>query len=207
MAVATGTAALIAGGISAGASLFGSHKAQKSQEKSSDAAIAFAKEQEAEKKREWEAAQKAAQYQWQVQQANLAPYRAARASVLGKYGINTNVEAPPMPEGWGMPGSAGPSAMAPRGGGGGMGGLGALGLGLGAGAGALQAYLASRGPQTMGPGVGGSGGYGIGAGGPGYAMSPLQEFAGPPTSQIQGGQINPQDLTNWENWNNYLGGN
>jgi hypothetical protein len=212
MAVATGTAALIAGGIAGASSLFGSHKAAQTQDKASDKAIALATAQEAERKREWEAQQKAAAYQWQVMQANLAPYRAARAAVLQKYGINTNVDAPPMPEGFGMPGGMPAPTMDPRRQmGGGTGGYGSLGLGLGVGAGALQAYLSSRNPNTFGPGVGGSGGIGLGEGGPGYAMSPMTpyggpEMAGPPTSQIQGGPVDLSNLYNWADWQQAIGG-
>jgi len=212
MAVATGTAALIAGGIAGASSLFGSHKAAQTQGKASDAAIALAREQEVERKREWEKQQEAAAYQWKVQQANLKPYRLARAAVLGKYGIDTNVEDIPMPPGFGMPGGMPAPVMDPRRQmGGGSGGYGALGLGLGVGAGALQAYLSSRNPNTFGPGVGGSGGIGLGEGGPGYAMSPMTpydgpEMAGPPTSQIQGGPVDLSNLYNWADWQQAIGG-
>ena len=98
-AAAAAPALFAAGGAVAagGLGLAGALKSSSTQKKSSDAAIALAREQEANKMRMWEEQQKAARMQWDAMQANLAPYRAARASVLEKYGIKTGVEPPPMP--------------------------------------------------------------------------------------------------------------
>jgi hypothetical protein len=135
------------------------------------------------------------QFQWQA----AAPLRAARNSVLAKYGITAS--EPQMPDfasmasaqGAGIaPGGPVPGTGIPRQGGGGGRGLAYLGAGLGAAGLGIGAALASRKSQ-------GFSGYGIpsagsvpGQGGVGYApMSPL------PSS------INPADLSNWSQWANY----
>jgi len=202
-----GAAAILTAGATAAAGALGfagAKSAAKSQDRASSEAIAFAREQEAEKKREWEAQQKAAAYQWQVMQANLAPYRAARAKVFSQYGIPTNVEAPPMPPDFLTPGATAPSpAMFAPGHKEGTGGAYmALMAGLPGAASAMIPFLRRGGSA---PGVG------LGQGGPGYAMSPMQpyggpEMAGPPTSQIQGGPVDLSNLYNWADWQQAIGG-
>jgi hypothetical protein len=183
-----------AGVLGAGALGFaGAKSAAKSQQQASDQAITLAREQEAERKREWEAQQKAAAYQWQVMQANLAPYRAARASVLSKYGINTNVDAPPMPADFGMPGSAAPVTPMPQRGGGGPNPM-LMGAGILAGSmgPAFAAYQRAKeqNPYTQVPGP--------------YTSNEVGAPGGPP-----GPPASPVDLSNlynWADWQQAIGG-
>jgi len=185
-------APIIAGGAALGAGALGfagAKSAAKSQQQSSDQAIALAREQEAERRREWDAQQKAAAYQWQVMQANLAPYRAARAAVLQKYGINTNVDAPPMPEGFGMPGGAAPMGPPPRSGGGGGAGLAALGASLPIAASAASQFFKSS-PYTQIPGP--------------YSSNEVGAPGGPPGPPAP--PIDLSNLYNWADWQQAIGG-
>lgn len=109
MAIGATTAALIGTGASLAGGLFGAHKqsqaagqANKANEAASAQAIAL--------QREEMAAQKA---QWEQRQAQLAPYLAARASVMAKYGI----KIPTGSAGAGAPMAAqGPSSLSALGG-------------------------------------------------------------------------------------------
>lgn len=82
---------LITAAAGAGATIYGSKKASSANEKASQVqaqsnaeALAFAREQEARRQREYDqqiAAEKAA---WEAEQARLAPYRAASYGILGQ---------------------------------------------------------------------------------------------------------------------------
>jgi len=148
----------------------------------------YAKEQEAERRREWDIQSKAAQAQWDTQQANLEPYRKARAAILRKHGIEVPDVIPPKPPdfssgpppGWkpGDPLSPGGSAAAAPKRGGGMGG--ALALGALGGAAAAFPSLYDK-----------------------YRMSNTSQVAGPPRSMIQGGPI--PDLPTPDQYNRLAG--
>lgn len=76
--------------LSAGASIFGSNKASsaskdasKVQKQASDDALAFSREQEATRRKEYEAMVAAEKEQWEAEQLRLDPYRQASLGILG----------------------------------------------------------------------------------------------------------------------------
>lgn len=92
-------------------------KAAKGQEKTAADALAFTREQEAERRREWEYQQAQAASAWKARQQMIAPFMAGGYSVLGKYGIPVQMQqAPTMPSlsaGTPPPGAAPGRAMPP----------------------------------------------------------------------------------------------
>lgn len=201
-AIATGAATLGAGALS----YAGSKNAANTQKQSSDAAIAFAKEQEAERRREWDIQTAAAKQQWDTQQANLAPYRAARLEILRKHGLNVPDMVPPKPPDF----SAGPppnwkpgdpipggAAATPKNTGSSAGswlaaagGLGLQGLGAGLAAAKQSPYTTTGGPYTT-----------TTAGVPGGPAGPPSSLMNPAGTGI----ISPANLSNWSDWSNYYG--
>jgi hypothetical protein len=168
---------LIAAGVSGAVSLIGQHKAANAQQKAQNQAIDYATQQENERRREWDVSEAArkhadevamqmwqadqskAKFMWDEQQRQLAPYRAARQAVMGRYGIAAAPAAREMPAGYGgvgpapTPGQAyggsasAPMMVSPHVSGGSGAGLGALAAGIG-GAGSIYAqYMAKQGQQ------------------------------------------------------------
>lgn len=142
-------AALGAAAIGATGSIIASKTNQSSQQQ----AIALQQQQDAERVREYNQQQAAAAYQWQVQQAQLAPYRAARAAILGKYGINTAQPSVTAPPGFGTPGGIKVPTTLPGGGAPiAVGGADPMALGVTAAAGAgLGAYRLLNQPGQISP--------------------------------------------------------
>lgn len=194
---------LIAAGIAGTAAVASSKISSNTAKRTANQAIDLQREQEAERRREWDIQTAAAKKQWDTEQANLAPYRAARLQVLRKRGYDVPDVQPTPPDysagppvGW-KPGDPipGASSGAPKtgitpkiGGGTDWGGIGGVGLGaLGAGVGSLASYYANKQPKT--------------------------EVAGPPRSMISSGSISSPSsgtnltsgLSNWSDWSNYYG--
>lgn len=231
MPIGVGTAAIIgaAGAIGAGAiSYAGQKNAANTQRETSDAAIAFAKEQEAERRREWDIQTAAAKKQWDTSQANLAPYRAARLQILRKHGIDVQEAAPAPPDfSAGPPPDWKPGDPIPGG--------------------AVATQKHGSGAGSWLAAAGGIGLQGLGAGFAAAKNHPDTSTAGPPRSMIQGGAIpdlptpdqysrlaglggptqgslptpdqysrlaslggpgtvSTSNLSNWSDWNNYFGG-
>lgn len=91
MAIATGTATLIAAAAAAGGQVYGSKKAASAnkeatqvQAQSNAEALAFAREQEARRQKEYDAQIAAERAQWEAEQKRLAPYRQASLGILGQ---------------------------------------------------------------------------------------------------------------------------
>jgi hypothetical protein len=95
----------------------GASHAADTQAKTAANALALATSTEAERKREWDVQQQAAQAQYAAKQAQLAPFNTAAYSVLAKYGVPISQmgAAPPpvqsMPANW-QPGMPLPGAAA-----------------------------------------------------------------------------------------------
>lgn len=215
----------IAAVVGAGASLYGQHKASQQQSKASDQAIDYQREQDAEHRREFdvqEAARKQeadqqiayARWQWQAQQAQLAPYRAARESVLAKYGIKGGVPVPEMPDfaamGGGIaPGAPPPGTQIPHRSVGGGAGLMALGAGIGASGLMLSQALKNReAAQRSAYGTPSAGSVPTGKGGVGYAMQsgiPVipADTPGGPVGPPGALAFDPPDLSNWAAYQTY----
>lgn len=86
-------AVVVAGGIAA----YASNKASNTSAKSSDAAINFQKDQEAERKREYDAQVAGQKAKYEALNKLAIPYRMAGASVLAKYGFRAPADAPAAP--------------------------------------------------------------------------------------------------------------
>jgi len=178
MAVATGTALLIAGTLAAGATAYGAKKGSDTSRRASDQAIGLATEQEAQRKQEWQAQQAAEAKRLEIEQANLkqqwereeaqrAPYRAAHAGLLQKYGYGGGVDMGPrpMPAGYGGPSGMANTAPVPQG------------------------RMAPN-PMTLGPG---------------NAMAGRVIDRGPQMAGqvIDRPAVRTADLSNWDDWKNY----
>ena len=74
-----------AGLIGTGVSAIQGSKARKSQERSTDQAIAFEREKESRRQYEYDQQQKAQQEQWEARERFLSPFRRAAAGVVGTY--------------------------------------------------------------------------------------------------------------------------
>jgi len=105
MAIATGTALLIGAGIEAGTKVFGAKKeadaakeATKASAAGNDAALQFAKEQEAQRRADYERA--------------MNDYYANRSVLAQRYGIALPARAPAQPYGATSPAAAAPSFAA-----------------------------------------------------------------------------------------------
>lgn len=114
--IATGTAVLIGAGISAigaGAAAKMSSDANKhaadTQGESTSAALDFSKQQEAERRREWDTQQQASRDAWTARQQMMTPFLAGGQSVLQKYGINTPAPSMPASLSAPMPAGGGPA--------------------------------------------------------------------------------------------------
>lgn len=87
--------------------LKGSKDASKAQAKANSDALAFARQQEANRRQEWEYQQRAAAAAWQARQAMVMPFLAGGLGVLAKYGIKSSMpqmtSMPPLPGGGMMP--------------------------------------------------------------------------------------------------------
>ena len=178
MAVATGTALLITGALAAGATAYGAKKGGDTSRRASDQAVSLAREQEAQRKKEWEIQQAAEKerlaieqanlkQQWEREEAQLAPYRAARAGLLQKYGYGGGVDMGPrpMPAGYGGPSGMANAAPVPQG------------------------RMAPN-PMTLGPG---------------NAMASQVIDRGPQMAGqvIDRPAVRTTDLGNWDDWRNY----
>lgn len=71
-----------------GLGITGNLLATDAQREAADEALAFQREKEEQRRREWEMEREAKQRQWEAQQRFLSPYRRAGASVLAAYGID-----------------------------------------------------------------------------------------------------------------------
>lgn len=195
---------LIVAGVGATASVISSKMSSNTAKRSADQALAYAKEQEAERRREWDIQSKAAQAQWDTQQANLAPYRAARAAILRKHGIDVpDVVAPKPPDfsagpppGWKSgdpltPGSATAATSKPKSSGGGFGGALALGAIGGAATALPSLYEKYKMAQPQYGMASAPTNAGLSTGGVGYGMSPLT--SPPPVIPTSG-------LSNWSGY-------
>lgn len=105
-------ATAIAGGVTAAAGIVGSHKAATAnrrageiQARSNTEAIAFAREQEAARQREWQAEQARlaqqearARADWEAQEARKAPARQLSRGALIQMSRMIGMDPPPMPE-------------------------------------------------------------------------------------------------------------
>lgn len=99
-AIITAGAQLIGGGINA-------HTAGKgfdAEERARREALAFEREREAQRRREYEEQQRLRQEQYQAYQRYRQPFRTAAHSILEQYGIGAPPPPPEtMPEGWAPP--------------------------------------------------------------------------------------------------------
>lgn len=97
-AVAVPAIAAVVGAVgSAAIAAHGNSSAAKTQQKSASDALQFQREQEAERRHEWEYRQAQAKAAWEARQKMLAPFLAGGASVLAKYGIRAPQESTPPP--------------------------------------------------------------------------------------------------------------
>lgn len=197
---------LIAAGVAGTGAVVASKISSDTQTNATNQAVALAKEQDAEKLRQWNIQTAMAKQQWDTREANLAPYRAAHLEVLRRRGYNVPDVVPPKapdysggpPPGW-KPGDPIPGGAStpskPAGGGISPWALGGAGLGLtGLGTGLAAAF--NKPPDTSAAGPPSS----MIKGGA-LDLSP----AGPPSSMIQGGTVPTSSLYNWNDWSKYYG--
>jgi len=195
---------LIAAGIAGTGAVVASKISSDTQANTASQALDFAKQQEAQRRREWDIQTAAAKKQWDTQQANLAPYRAARLQILRKHGIDVPEAAPTPPDysggpppGW-KPGDPIPGAASapskPAGGGAGSwlaaGASGFAPLGAALTAAQPSPYTTTGGPYTT-----------TTAGVPGGPAGPPSSLMNPADTGI----ISPANPSNWSDWSNYYG--
>lgn len=112
----------VSAGVGGAAGIYGAHKVSQSTDKATaasiagnNAAIAEQQRQDAEQKRQFDAQQSASKAQWDAQQQNLAPYRAASASALSSLGdlLGTHFDVPASPSQPSSSGSSGGDTTVP----------------------------------------------------------------------------------------------